>query len=524
MLLTKTVKVKWSGSNKKWYESKGYKYTKIYDELEVKTEDLLSESHVLIEIKCDSCGVESKTQWKNYLKCVHEDGKYYCRKCAIILYGNKKHSKTILKKGKSFEQWCIENNRQDVLNRWDCELNECKPGEVNYSTHKKYYFKCPRGIHKSELKKINDITSKQDGSSQCKQCNSFAQWCIDNNRQDVLGRWDYELNKYSPKDISYGTSNKYWFKCPQGLHPSELKIINNFTNGSEGVMECNRCNSFAQYLINSYGDSALSLYWDYKKNIRIDPWEISWGSSEKVWIKCQNKSYHGSYDIICGDFVRGRGCPYCSHKGKKFHPLDSLGKLLEDKGLLNLWSEKNKKSPYLYPPRTKQKVWWKCSEGKHQDYLRSIADSNKYGFRCPNCVRERDESILQEKVRLYLENLGYIVLHEYKTLKCVNPKTKHILPFDNEIKELKLIIEVHGKQHYDEITGNWFNPNFNLHYQQVLDRYKKIITHKQGYNYLVIPYWTDNAKKEWKQLIDNKINQILDKELNINNTQECANF
>jgi len=45
---------------------------------------------------------------------------------------------------------------------------------------KKYYFKCPMGIHKSELKQINCLTSGQEGSMDCKLCNSFAQWGIDN--------------------------------------------------------------------------------------------------------------------------------------------------------------------------------------------------------------------------------------------------------------------------------------------------------------------------------------------------------
>lgn len=32
----------------------------------------------------------------------------------------------------SFKQWCLDNNRQDLLLRWDYELNEKAPSEVNY--------------------------------------------------------------------------------------------------------------------------------------------------------------------------------------------------------------------------------------------------------------------------------------------------------------------------------------------------------------------------------------------------------
>lgn len=200
---------------------------------------------------------------------------------------------------------------------------------------------------------------------------------------------------------------------------------------------------------------------------------------------------------------------------KKVHPLDSLGKLLEDKGLLDVWSDKNNKSPYEYTPMSQQRMWWKCLDGKHKDYQRSICNANIYNFTCPQCIREKGESLFQEKVRLYLKELKYTILHEYNcTIVPINPKTNYQLPFDNEIKELKLIIEVMGIQHY-KINGfhkmqskkNNTTPKYEFHMQQVRDRYKKIIAKSQGYNYIAIPYWTDDKDETWKQLINNKIKE-----------------
>ena len=55
------------------------------------------------------------------------------------------------------------------------------PNEINYGTHNKYYFKCNKyKEHKSELKNINSFTSGQEGSIQCNQCNSIAQYILDN--------------------------------------------------------------------------------------------------------------------------------------------------------------------------------------------------------------------------------------------------------------------------------------------------------------------------------------------------------
>ncbi len=320
MLLTKIIKIKWSKKNKKWYESKGYLFTKIGDEFEVKIEDLSKGADITVNVKCDN--PECKTpyltpvQWGTYKRHVHEDGKYYCRACANKLYVCKNSMLTRLKNGKSFEQWCIENNRQDILDRWDYDLNNCKPNEVNYSTNKKFYYKCSKGIHKSELKNINRIIF-DNLLIKCSQCNSFAQWCLDNNRQDILNRWDYKLNKYKPNEIGYGSNKRVYLKCPKWLHKSELKNINAFTSGSEGSIDCKACNSFAQWGIDNLGEDFLEKYWD--KGNKINPWKISKRSGySKILTICQEDQSHKNYYITPNDFNRGVRCPECrTSKGEK---------------------------------------------------------------------------------------------------------------------------------------------------------------------------------------------------------------
>ena len=39
----------------------------------------------------------------------------------------------------TFYDWCIKNNRQDLLDRWDYSMNNCNPDEIGYSTDIKYY-------------------------------------------------------------------------------------------------------------------------------------------------------------------------------------------------------------------------------------------------------------------------------------------------------------------------------------------------------------------------------------------------
>lgn len=463
-LISTEVEVGLGGKNIKYYENLGYEIPRITNQkvssikqgtiIKVKVEDLPKHSSVLVDVKCDNCGKElTNIIWDNYTKRVHENNKYYCKKCGILLIGLKNSNKTKLAKSISFEQWCTENNRQDVLDRWDYDLNKDNPNEVSFKSNKKYYFKCPKGIHNSELKNIN-----------------------------------------------------------------------NFVNGIEGTLDCKVCNSFAFYLINTYGEDALELYWDYEKNIDkkgnpINPWELSKSTNSiKIWIKCKNKEYHNSNKTTSDDVFRyGINCPYCTNSRGKVHRLDSLGTLFPE--VLDIWSDKNgNKSPYEYSPKSNKYLWWKCLDGKHEDYYRKVGTSNDCDFRCPECSKEKTDSFIQEKVRLYLESLNYNMLHERNcTIIPINPKTKYLLPFDNEIiiNGEHLIIETHGIQHYEKTGFNQMSakrynttPEYELHYQKLKDRYKRIFAKSQGYFYLEIPYWTDDKEETWKKLIDEKIKEI----------------
>jgi len=410
----------------------------------VRVEDLLPTCLSKVDVICDNCKKEKSIAWGNYNKYVHEDGKYYCNKCVGKLFGGKERIVTRLKNAKSFEQWCLDNKRQDILDRWDYKLNEDKPNEITSHSNKKYYFKCPRKLHESELKEINNLTSaKQEGSVKCKQCNSFAQWGIDN-------------------------------ICPD----------------------------------------FLEKYWDYGKNDKLgfDPWKISYGSSKVVYIKCQKVDYHGSYDIECCWFSNmGNRCAYCH--GKKIHVLDSLGTLYPQ--VLDIWSDKNIRSPFQYAPFGEQKVWWKCPDGEHDDYYRQIANSNTYEFRCPSCQFSKGEKRIENWLVINnfknIDYLNYKILNVYD--KYYKPQKEYDgllglgngnLSYDFYLPSYNLLIEYQGGQHEKYIKGFHKTKN-DFIIQQEHDRRKKQYAEDNNIKLLPIWYWD----------FDN-IEEILDKELIIN--------
>jgi len=180
------------------------------------------------------------------------------------------------------------------------------------------------------------------------------------------------------------------------------------------------------------------------------------------------------------------------------------------------WSDKNLKSPYEYLPNSNKKVYWNCS--KHGEFYSKICDTIKRKEICIDCCNEYNNSKLQRLVSEYIHNKysDYQLLHEqYCTLSPINPKTGYHLYYDNEILDLKLIIEVHGIQHY-QITNFAkmharkydITPDEALKLSQERDLFKKNYVLKNNYFYLEIPYWTEN-NSYYKELIDNKIQEIL---------------
>lgn len=330
--------------------------------------------------------------------------------------------------------------------------------------------------------------------------------------------WD-ENNSLKPDEISISSSKRVLIKCSRQLHTSREISINSIKLNQKGI--CLECGSFAQFIVDKYGNEGLSKYWDYEKNINLDPWKIRRSSGKKVYLKCFKNPEHKSYLISCNAFTYAypnSGCPLCNVRGKYGVPAisDSLGALIPQS--LEFWSSKNNYTPYYVTPKSHKKAWWICEEGFHDDYLRTISETLRYDFRCPVCQSYKRSSFLQTKVYSFLtQELGYTVNTEYNC-SIIPPSLSNYrnskLPFDNEVVELKLIIEVNGKQHYDPcswhlLTAKRRNTTKEIEFelQQKRDKFKEEYALQNGYHYLVVPYYMEN-KDTYKQIIIEKINQI----------------
>ena len=500
---------------------------------------------------------------------------------------------------KSFYDWCIENNRTDLLNRWNYDLNKFSPKEVGCQSNKKFYFNCDKNhAHRPEFIRLAHVVNSQS-NVKCRVCESFAQWCLKNMPNDFIEKcWDENLNPdIDPWEIGRASHKSICLKCHNGFDHFYFTSPHNFTNGT---LECQVCNGSVVFkgfndLFTTY--SYAAYIWDFNKNSLIDPFTISCGSGKKVWWKC-NVCGH-EWTALVSNITKGKGCPECGKARRyktflanKIECRASLGDRHPE--LLKFWDyDKNIITPFEVLASSMTEVWWKCKNG-HSIYkspnaiVPSLLIGNsgcrycsgfdvlpgfndlvtthsllldewnyeknvnvtpqsisfgstetvwwkckKCGYEwksspnsrtnresgCPECARHMSTSKLQIKIENYIKNkYGFDILHERDcTIIATNPITGYQLPYDNDIdvNGQRLIIEVHGEQHYNITEFTRTNakkrnvtPEEELAYQKYKDELKKSYAILNQYEYLEIPYYATN-KQMYKELIDSKIQEIL---------------
>lgn len=209
---------------------------------------------------------------------------------------------------KSFYDWCVENNRMDLNDRFDEEKNMCSSKDVSYKNNKKWWFKCKRGLHDSEQHAMCVVTNNSNVKLICSKCNSIAQVIIDKFGEEyLLAHW-HASNIMSPWDVAYGHSRlKVKIQCTNKDYHVYEQTPQSFGRG----VGCPYCNGKKVHP----NDSLASLYPDIinrwsDKNIKT-PYECAIQSNKKVWLKCptgKHPDYLQALNIAFKSEYRCYGC------------------------------------------------------------------------------------------------------------------------------------------------------------------------------------------------------------------------
>lgn len=344
---------------------------------------------------------------------------------------------------------------------------------------------------------------------------------------DLCEEWHYEKNNVlTPEQFTLKSDKKVWWKC-KDCNNEWQAIIANRTSGSD----CPKCAQAKiglrniQLSINKNGTLEevrpdLLEEWDYNKNI-IMPSEITAGSNQKVWWICDNGH---SWKATVYARSKGCGCRICAQgiitKNSISTRLSRDGSFADNfPNFVKYWDyELNDKTCYEVTKKSKYIAHWHCPDCGYS-WVDRVGTMAK-GTGCPNCVLHQKYSSIQKMTEEYIvAKYDYVIMHENNcSIYPRNPRTNYPMPYDNEVlisDDTRLIIEVHGEQHYKinifiekSAKNKNISPQEELEYVQWKDKYKKQYALDRGYFYLELPYWTFHDKT-YMDLIDEKIQQIL---------------
>ena len=340
------------------------------------------------------------------------------------------------------QTWCFQNNRKDILDAWDYDVNAIKPTEISFGSHKKINWICLRG-HKyaqSPLTRINDhgcpICAKDQKYSLSEQIVFYyihrAFPDAVNNEKEIIR--PFELDVYIPSKrtaIEYDGLRWHEDKMERDLEKNRLckknkiKLIRIREEGCPDISECKQytykkrdyvvlsvilkkiicslgCdasnididierarNAIESMRLQTINDNSLSTKypgllreWDYDANMGIDPEIISHNSGKKVnWICALGHRWSAT---VANRVSCGSGCPYCVNK-KVLAGFNDLASKCPD--LMKEWDFETNNANSLDPKKlivgSNKLAAWICSKG--HKYTSMITRRACEGRGCPYC-------------------------------------------------------------------------------------------------------------------------------------------
>ena len=460
-------------------------------------------SKVLIDFKCEH-GLYSITP-HHYIV---GNG---CKRCA----SKKMNKKKVLDAKEKFEKTILENghvllseyqtNRKNVLINFKCEHEPHWVLPSNYTKHQR----CP------SCNKISPKEAKEDLLKRIKnnghellseyvtaiskvlidfKCGHEPHWMTPNKYKSGRDcpicakiKGGKKKSSHTKKDFSLLVKSNGHILLSEYVK-SQIKVLidfkcehephwitpNSYMQGS-GCFKCGgkdleEAKEDVLKMVKANGHKLLSDYINAREKILID-------------FKCG----HEPHWITSTGYKKGQGCSGCAdikraktrHKNGK----NRLIKLLKKNGHILLSDYKGATTKVLIDFTCEHKPHW------------ITPDSYKQGSGCPRCAlgKSKGEGIIEK----YLSD-NHI---EFKNGR-ISENTRWL--YDIIIPSHNLIVEVHGKQHYEEVE---YFSNRTLEQEQENDRNKRRYAESLGYNYMEVDYREHKPKLTLKRFL-NQFNQL----------------
>lgn len=356
------------------------------------------------------------------------------------------------------------------------------PLEVSRGSGEKYWFDCDNIECGHDFQKAPNSINRGRWCPYCTnqqlckslECNvcfykSFAS-VIDNLPNDK--EWSVN-NTDNPRDIFKTSGKKYLFNCITCTH--EFTIILTDIKRNRG---CNFCDS--KVLCNN-DNCKMCFNKSFASHYRLHFWSSTNNINPRQVFKSSNNNYNFECNICNHTFNSclknitsnsSNWCPYCCIPTSKICLSNEcewcFNRSFASYPKSEFWSSKNEKTPREVIKNSNDKYLFDCNYCSNEitQSPNSIISKQRW---CNICTNKTEKKLYE-----YLKVLYPSIIKEYKQDWCKN--INH-LPFDFCIVELKIIIELDGRQHKIQVS-NWKTPIET----QINDKYKMDKANENGYS------------------------------------------
>ena len=211
---------------------------------------------------------------------------------------------------------------------------------------------------------------------------SLYDFCVENRRTELLEEWDRAKNAdLSPKDISYGSRKRVWWRCAKGHAWQAMVYTRSTASAVCPVCSNKRVVAGENDLLSLRPD--IAAQWHPYKNGDLTPANVTVGSHRTVWWQCDRGHEWQSRVHTRTD---GSGCPICANR--RLRPgANDLAALYPD--IAAQWdAEKNGAlTPEMVMPNSSRRVWWRCALG--HSYQTGVSLRTSKQTECPFCAGSR---------------------------------------------------------------------------------------------------------------------------------------
>lgn len=284
-----------------------------------------------------------------------------------------------MSRGQSLYDYCIQNNRQDLLEQWDAEKNApLTPETTAHKTHRKVWWKGSCGHEWEQV-----VNSRISQNVECPICSNHVVLPGFNDLATthpvLASEWDTEKNgTLTPQQVSAGSGIKVWWICKKG-HSWKARIASRV-----GGCSCPVCAN--RIIVPGFNDlitthPAVASEWNYEKNGDLTPKKISYGYDKKVWWRC---ALGHEWQATPKTRVRmATGCPVCAGRVALtgYNDLKTQYPLIAAE-----WNyEKNAPlTPEQVVAGSNRTVWWRCSLG--HEWRAAVVYRTLGTNQCPYCT------------------------------------------------------------------------------------------------------------------------------------------